>query len=1155
MKKGHLLILTVIWSFHPGILAQQSQVLQGKERMQQDAPGQTTGPARIWVESQEIPTYLVDAPDKIPRFYEGRAYQGAQGRIYPYPIYESLSDTRVKEAYDVVCLENEYIKLELLPRIGGRLFSALDKTNGYDFIYKQHVIKPALIGMLGAWISGGIEWNFPHHHRATAFMPVDYVMQENEDGSSTVWIGELEIRHRMKFMLGVTVYPGRSYFEVTFRPYNRTPFVHSFLYFANTGVHTSEEYQVIFPPATQFGTYHGKNQFISWPISHGIYNRVDYTGGVDVSWWKNHPEWTSIFCWNYEDDFVGGYDHGKEAGILLFSNHHIAPGKKFWTWSTGPRGQMWDEALTESDGPELELMIGGYSDNQPDYSWIQPYESKFLRQYFYPIREIGPVKNANLEAAVNLELDTVPAGNRNRQPVARVGFNATSERKGAVVRLRIGEKVLFTQSIDIDPSHPFIKEIPVPAGTHETDLAVVLVSREGEELISYTPVMPEESEMPEVAVPPAPPREIETVEELCLAGQRLEQFYNPSFDPEPYYQEALKRDPENYRVHTAYGLMKLRNGLFEEAEDHLQRAVNRITGNHTKARDGEAYYYLGLSQRFLGKNKEAYDNLYWATWSQAFHSAAYYQLAELACMEGNYGGAMEYLNRSLATNAHHTGASNLKAALLRTMGLYERAVILASETYQYDPLDFWSMCESCFCLEAIGDSVGSARVKKILKERAHGYVQTYLELAIDYANAGFWEEAIRVLEEIYLEGDTDREAFPMTYYFLGYFWLNKGDKETALAYFTQAAEQSSDYCFPFRLESIGILKQASGLNPGDPKSPFYLGNLLYDHQPEAATKAWERSVALDDGFWLTHRNLGMAYNRAEQDKSRAIEQYRKAISLKPDDQRLLYELDLISAAGREDPESRLQLLKEHYRVISDNNVCDALSREVMLLVQLERYEEALSVMEENRFKQWEGINKAYNSYVDAHLFLGLELMRAGDYQAALKHMESAGKFPENMMVAKPYRGGRTGQVHYFKGRLYDAMGDPERAESEYEICVQERVSLGLDEYHYFRALAQKELGREEAAGETFDRLIELGERRLQSGETDFFAKFGEKETAEDRLADAYYLMGLGYRGKGMDEKASRMFSEAVSLNINHVWAHKLLSGALDRETAGSKADL
>ncbi|HEX2395150.1 MAG TPA: DUF5107 domain-containing protein, partial [Bacteroidales bacterium] len=551
----------------------------------------------IRVERIPLPTYLVDPPDPNPRFYDGRAYQGAQGRVYPYPIYESLSDTRVIKDYNMVFLENEYIKINLLPEIGGRLFGAMDKTNNYDYIYRQHVIKPGLIGMLGAWISGGIEWNFPHHHRATAFMPVNYIMQENSDESATLWISELEIRHRMKFMLGISVYPGKSYFEVTFRPYNGTPFTNSFLYFANTGVHSNEDYQVIFPPSTEFGVYHGKNEFVRWPFSHEEYNDVDYSEGVDISWWKNHPEWTSIFAWNYQDDFVGGYDHGKEAGLICFSNHHIAPGKKFWTWSTGPRGQLWDKALTETDGPELEIMTGGYSDNQPDYSWLQPYESKYLKQYWYPIRAIGSVKNANLEAAVNLE--------RTDSEKIKIGLNTTSLRQNARVLVNIKGEKIFEQQIDIDPAHPFVKDIDVPKESLDTDIKIILLSSEGNELISYQPVKKAESPMPEVAKPPKSPEDIPSIEELYYTGLRLEQFHNPSFDPYAYYEEALRRDSSDYRVNTALGLLYLKRGIFGEAEQHLQTAVNRITSNYTKPKDGEAYYYLGLCQKLSGNTESA----------------------------------------------------------------------------------------------------------------------------------------------------------------------------------------------------------------------------------------------------------------------------------------------------------------------------------------------------------------------------------------------------------------------------------------------------------------------------------------------------------------------------------------------------------------------
>ena len=200
---------------------------------------------KIWEESLKIPTYRVEKPDPNPLFYTSRAYQGAQGHVYPYPMLDKLTDIREDIAYKAVFLENKYVQIMVLPELGGRIFSAVDRTNNYNFFYRQHVIKPALIGMLGARISGGVEWNVPHHHRATTFMPVDYTTQENHDGSKTIWVGEIELRHRMKWIIGLTLYPDKSYLEATVKIFNRTPFAHSFLYWANVAAHANPAYQVI----------------------------------------------------------------------------------------------------------------------------------------------------------------------------------------------------------------------------------------------------------------------------------------------------------------------------------------------------------------------------------------------------------------------------------------------------------------------------------------------------------------------------------------------------------------------------------------------------------------------------------------------------------------------------------------------------------------------------------------------------------------------------------------------------------------------------------------------------------------------------------------------------------------------------------------------
>jgi len=581
------------------------------------------GKVRIWREPLVIPTYKVAEPDPNPRFYNGRAYQGAQGHVYPYAMIDALTSEKQDQSYNALYLENEYVKICFLPEIGGRLFSAIDKTNNYDYFYRQSVVKPALIGMLGAWISGGIEWCIPHHHRATTYMPVDYTLVENPDGSKTIWVGEMELRHRMNWILGATLYPDKNFMEVTVKIFNRTPFTHSILYWANVAVHSGPDFQVIYPPSVQFVADHAKKDFARWPISHEVYRGVDYTKGVDVSWEKNHIEPTSMFAFHCLEDFIAGYDYGNDAGVVHFASHHKVPGKKFWTWGVGENGKIWERVLTDSDGPYTELMVGSYSDDQPDYSWIQPYEVKVIKQYWYPIRKIQGVKNANRQAAVNLEVE---------DGMIEFGFNTTSKYDDATILLKAGEEVLFERKVDISPAEPFYKKIALPAGAKETDLEAVLLSSDKQELVSYKPVeVDDNAPMPEPVSPPPPPEEIETIEEMYLAGLRLQQFYNPAIKPESYYLEALKRDPGDSRVNTVLGMQDCKNALYKQAEEKLNLALDRITKDYTRPLDGRPHYYLGIALQAQGRYDEAYDAFYRASWNSAWSSASYSALAQLDC--------------------------------------------------------------------------------------------------------------------------------------------------------------------------------------------------------------------------------------------------------------------------------------------------------------------------------------------------------------------------------------------------------------------------------------------------------------------------------------------------------------------------------------------
>ena len=360
---------------------------------------------RVWKESVTIPTYQIGKPEKNPMFLEKRVYQGSSGVVYPHTVIETIEDEKSDKQYAAVFLENRYLKIMVLPELGGRIQMAYDKIKQRHFVYYNQVIKPALVGLTGPWISGGIEFNWPQHHRPSTFEPVDFYIEENADGSKTVWVSEVERMFRTKGMAGFTLYPEKAYLEIRGVLYNRTNLPQSFLWWANPAVKVNDHYQSVFPPDVYAVYDHGKRDVSSFPIARGTYYKVDYSPGTDISSYKNIPVPTSYMAIKSKYNFMGGYENDSRGGLLHVADHHISPGKKQWTWGNGEFGYAWDKNLTDEDGPYIELMTGVFTDNQPDFSWIMPNEERRFTQYFMPYSEIGIVKNATKEAAVNLEFE------------------------------------------------------------------------------------------------------------------------------------------------------------------------------------------------------------------------------------------------------------------------------------------------------------------------------------------------------------------------------------------------------------------------------------------------------------------------------------------------------------------------------------------------------------------------------------------------------------------------------------------------------------------------------------------------------------------------------------------------------------------------------
>ena len=1064
--------------------------------------------ASIRVETVMIPTYGIGQPDKNPMFLEKRVYQGSSGKVYPLPVVDKILDDKEDKPYTAVFLENEYIQVMVLPELGGRIQRAYDKTNGYDFVYYNEVIKPALVGLTGPWISGGIEFNWPQHHRPTTFAPVDWRISENPDGSKSVELSEVDQMYGTKGKMTFTVYPDRAYIEIKGQLYNRTNLPQTFLWWANPAVAVNDNTQSVFPPDVTAVYDHGKRDVSAFPIATGVYYKHDYSMGVDISRYKNIPVPTSYMCAGSDYDFVGGYDNGVQAGILHIADHHVSPGKKQWTWGCGDFGQAWDRNLTDANGPYIELMTGMYCDNQPDFTWLKPFEEKTFTQYFMPYKKIGYVKNASRECALNLQVE---------DGRARFAVYATQPFKAARVTLAAGKEIVYDHVCDLSPTD--VLEAQADVAAPETDLTLTVYAASGRKLLSYTPEEEKITSIPDPMPPAKLPEDIMTNEELYLTGMHLEQYRHATYLPDPYYLEALKRDPGDSRANNAYGLLLMRRGRFDLAEGYFRAAIQRITSRNPNPYCSEAYMNLGLCLRYQGREDEAYDAFFKATWTAAEQETSYYHIACIDCKRGEYALALEHIDRSLVKNYHSLKARALRGLILDSLGREEEAAAWYEENLRLDAFDYVSRIES-------GDIDGALTMM-------NGRVSSFIECAIDYAEAGYLADAADILRRCPAE-------HPMVHYYLA---LYTGDN----AELDKAAACSSLYCFPNKLEDIAALRYAMENNPADAKAPYYLGCLWYDkRQYDEAIACWEQSVRTDDSFPTAWRNLSLAYFNKRGDRDAARKAMERAYALDEGDARILLELHQLYGKLGLKPADRFAFLDARKDVVFKRD--DLTVEYCTLLNDLGRYEDALDIILNRKFHPWEGgEGKVTGQYAVALTQLGRIALEKGDPARAKELLARALTFPHNLGEGK-LEGAKDNNIHYYLGLAERALGNEAEALRHLEWAaagVEEPASAMYyndqpADLILYQGLANRELGLEQQARSRFHKLVAYGEKHYHDQvRIDYFAVslpdlqlFDEDLSLRSR-AHCEYLMGLGSLGLGDMARAEKCFDAALTIDRSH----------------------
>lgn len=1074
---------------------------------------------KAWKETVIIPTYEVGKPEKNPIFLEKRVYQGSSGVVYPYPVIESIANEKTDHEWHAVFIENEYIKVMILPELGGRVQMAYDKIRKRHFVYYNHVIKPALVGLAGPWISGGIEFNWPQHHRPSTYMEVDSTIEENADGSVTVWVNEMERMFHQRGMAGFTLRPGCAYLEIKGKLYNRTDMPQTFLWWANPAVAVNEHYRSVFPPDINAVFDHGKRAVSSFPIATGTYYKMDYSAGVDIANYKNIPVPTSYMGVNSRYDFEGGYECDTQAGMLHVASHHVSPGKKQWTWGNGDFGRAWDRCLTDDDGPYIELMAGVYTENQPDFTWLMPYEEKEFTQYFLPYRELGAVKNATKDLLMNIE----PTGDGSM--LLRV-FATNRQEIGMTLRTRDGREI-FAEETVMSPEELLTREIAAD-GLALADL-VFEITRNGRTVLTWESEPDEIRPIPDAAEAALLPADIKTVEQLYLTGLHLEQYRHATYSPVDYYEEGLRRDPDDVRCNNALGLWYIRKGRFDKAEGYLTRAVKILQKRNPNPYDGEPIYNLGLALKYQGRYDEAYNRFYKATWNGAWQDAAYFECAKISCRRGDFEEALHEIDRSLARNWHSSKARALRAAILMRLGRNEEAAAFCRESLEADLFNYG-------CMALIGETDRMASLM-------HGNAHNYDEIALDFSDAGLLAEAESVWKVAIEQG----AVTPMTWYYLGYARMAAGETAKAAEAFATAAAGAPDMVFPNRLEAISALRTTLEVNPSDARACHYLGNLFYDkRQYDLTLEYWERAAKLDSGFPTTWRNLGLIYFNKLNDADKAVKAMERAFELDPTDSRVLMELDQLYKKLQRPHQWRLDFLRRYPALIKQRD--DLVLEEITLLNLTGRYREAMELLDSWQFHPWEGgEGKVPAQYQTARVEFAKEAMAEGRYGDALPLLEQCLVYPHHLGEGK-LQGAQDNDFHYLAGVCHRALGNEEAARECFMRATEGPTEPAAAMYYndakpdkiFYAGMAFRALGDEAHARSRFNRLVDYGKQHFHDHVVmDYFAvSLPDLQVWDGSLDDmnrlhCLYMLALGYAGLGDKAHSARYMAEAKKMDTNH----------------------
>ncbi len=980
---------------------------------------------QAWEGEVTIPTYVWQE-DINPKFWalEGgsRLSTTIQGAIvYPYVMQDNLLREKVDRTYKALFLENEYLKVTCLPELGGRLHSVLDKTDQVEMFYRNGVIKPGMIAMRGAWISGGVEWNAgPHGHTVTAVSPVNALIGTGADGSAYLEISNQEQLFRTRWNVRVTLHPGRALLDERIYMSNPTDGMHPYYFWNCTSFPNRPGARFIYPMT--LGTDHNAREFFQWPVDKGR----------DLSWLRNYPQYASIFAVNCTYDFFGAYDVDADRGIVQVANWRELSGKKAWTWGEWEFGKVSQQNLTEEDGPYIEVQSGPLP-TQSDYGMLGPRERIEWRECWYPLHGLGDgFEFATRHLAAQ-------SARREGQLELRLLATGVFPRATCDVRLvREPKAALARKQIDLSPSAPAVVTLPDP----QQPVQVKVTSQAGEVLAAFQTPLP----IPHVDPPTGPylmdlADDQATVEQLYLKGRKYDRGTLRRRARE-YYGKALAADPGHVDSLRALAVLDYEAGLYDQAQQRLRTALAR------DGDDGLCCYYMGVCA--LQKN-EPHAALDWAYRAVRCPGtvALGHDLAGRARMKIRaIPAAVQSFERALRANRDDAVTADHLILALAAARREPAARRQAEQRVAADPSALVPRA-----VLGLASDASLAQFAQTARAMLGDADFELLETSLAFAEFGLLDEAERIVKAACVEAVPAAERSFMPLYYLAWFDAQRGRAESARQWLAQAARTHKDRVFASRLEEIPILQHAVEQNADDGQARLQLGCLLaHLDRLDEAVPLWQAASRLDAGS-IAWRNLGLV--AIARDNVQDAEQlFRRAIAARPDDQTLYRDLAelLVADNRRADAIELLERMPLEGPRRAELTVILAES-----YMDLKLYEKCIELLEAlPYFVNWEGQDITWRLFNRAHIERGRERLERGDAAGALADFEAALTYPKNLNVGRSDKPVEA-PAQYWRGRALQALQRPEEARAAWQAGAD---GADLDGWqNEYRAKCRQEIGR------------------------------------------------------------------------------------------------